>query len=54
MCSKAKLDPTKLWRKRLGHINYKDFVHLVNTKRLKGIPRLSGIIFSKIKIYLRT
>ena len=33
MCSKVKLDPTKLWHRRLGHINYRDLVHLVNTKK---------------------
>ena len=42
MCSRAKLDPTKLWHKRLGHINNRDLVHLVNTKRVRDISRLSG------------
>ena len=26
----------------LGHINYKDIVHLVNSKKVIGIPKLSG------------
>ena len=42
MCSRAKPDPTKLWHKRLGHINYRDLVHLVNIERVRDIPRLSG------------
>ena len=42
VCSRAKLDPTKLWHGRLGHINDKDLVHLVNTEKVRGIPRLSG------------
>ena len=42
LCNKAKLDPTKLWHRRLGHINYRNLVHLMNTERIRGIPRLSG------------
>ena len=42
VCSRAKLDPTELWHRRLGHINYRDLVHLVNTKKVRGIPKLSG------------
>ena len=42
MCYKAKLDPIELWHRRLGHINYRNPVHLVNTEKVKGIPRLSG------------
>ena len=42
MYSRAKPDSTKLWHKRLGHINYRDLVHLVNTERVRDIPRLSG------------
>ena len=42
VCSRAKLDPTKLWHKRLGHINYRDLGHLVNTEKVKSILRLNG------------
>ena len=42
MCSRSKLDSTKLWHSRLGHINYKDLVHLVNTEKVRSMPRLSG------------
>ena len=42
MFSRAKLDPTKLWHRRLGHINYRDLVYLVNTEKFRGIPKLSG------------
>ncbi|KAL6315981.1 hypothetical protein AAG906_014906 [Vitis piasezkii] len=42
MYNRAKPDSTKLWHKRLGHINYRDLVHLVNTERVRDIPRLSG------------
>ena len=42
VCSKAKLDPTKLWHRRLGNINYRDLVHLVKTKKVRDIPKLSG------------
>ncbi|KAL6348133.1 hypothetical protein AAG906_039581 [Vitis piasezkii] len=42
MCSRAKLDPMELWHRRLGHIIYRDLVHLVNIKKVRGIPRLSG------------
>ena len=27
---------------RLGHINYRDLVHIVNNDRVRGIPKLSG------------
>ena len=33
MCSRIKLDLTELWHRRLGHINYKDLVHLVNSTK---------------------
>ena len=36
VCSKAKLDPIELWHRRLGHINYRDLVHLVNTEKVRG------------------
>ena len=42
VCSRAKLDPIKLWHKMLDHINYRDLVHLVYTKKFRGIIRLSG------------
>ena len=42
VCNRAKLDPIKLWHKRLDHINYRDLVHLVYTKKFRGIIRLSG------------
>ena len=42
MCSGTKLNPTEVWHRRLGHINYRDFMDLVNTKQIGGIPRLIG------------
>ena len=42
VCSRAKLDSIKFWHKRLDHINYRDLVHLVYTKKFRGIIRLSG------------
>ena len=42
MCSKVKLDRTKLWYRRLGHINYRNLVHIVNNDKVRGIPKLSG------------
>ena len=42
MCTSAKLDLTKLWHRRLGQINYRDLVHLVNSEKVRGIPKLSG------------
>ena len=42
VCSKANLDPIELSHRRQGHINYKDLMHLVNSKKVRGIPRLSG------------
>ena len=42
MCSRAKLDLIELWHIRLGHINYRDLVHLVNGKKVRSIPKLSG------------
>ena len=42
MCSREKLYPTEFWRRRLGHINYRDLVHLVNIEKVRGILRLSG------------
>ncbi|KAL6312376.1 hypothetical protein AAG906_008048 [Vitis piasezkii] len=35
-------DLFELWHRRFGHINYRDFVHLVNIEKVRGIPRLSG------------
>ena len=35
VCSRAKLDPTKLWHRRLGHINFRDLMHLVNTEKVR-------------------
>ena len=42
MCNRTKLDPIELQHRRLGHINYRDLAHLVNTKKVRGIPKLSG------------
>ena len=42
MCSRVKLDPTRLWHRRLGHINYRDLIHLMNTEKVRSILRLSG------------
>ena len=42
MCSKVKLDSIELWHRRLGQINCRDLVHLVNIEKVKGILRLSG------------
>ena len=42
MCSRAKLDPTKLWHRRLTRISYKDLVHVVNSEKIRGISKLSG------------
>ena len=42
VCSKTKLYLTELWHRRLGHINYKDLVHLVNNEKIRGILKLSG------------
>ena len=42
MCNRTKLDPIDLQHRRLGHINYRDLAHLVNTKKVRGIPKLSG------------
>ncbi|RVX03527.1 Berberine bridge enzyme-like 1 [Vitis vinifera] len=42
VCSREKPDPIELWHRRLGHIIYRDLVHLVNIKKVRGIPRLSG------------
>ena len=33
MCSRAKLDLTKLLHRKLGHINYRHLVHLVNSEK---------------------
>ena len=37
VCSRVKLDPTELWHRKLGHINYRDLVHLVNSEKVRGI-----------------
>ena len=42
VCSRAKLDLTKLQHRRLGHINYRDLLYLVNNEKVRGIPKLSG------------
>ena len=42
MCSRIKLDLTELWHRKLSHINYKDLVHLVIVKKVRGNLRLSG------------
>ena len=42
VCSRAKLDVTELWHKRLGHINYRDPAHIDNKDLLRGILKLSG------------
>ena len=42
MCIWAKQDLTKLWHRRLGYINYRDLMHLVNSEKVRGIPKLSG------------
>ena len=41
MCSRA-LDANELWHKILGHINYRDLMYLVNTEKVRGIPKLSS------------
>lgn len=42
VCSRAKLDVTKLWHRRLGHMNYRDLIHIANKDLVKGIPKLNG------------
>ena len=42
MYSRAKLNPIELWHRRLIHINYRDFMHLVNIEKNRRIPKLSG------------
>ena len=42
MCIRAKQDLTELWHRRLGYINYRDLMHLVNSEKVRGIPKLSG------------
>ena len=42
MCNRKKLYPTEFWHRRLGHINYRDLVHLVNIEKVRGILILSG------------
>ena len=42
MRCREKLNPTKLQHRRLSHINYRHLVHLANTEKVRGIPRLSG------------
>ena len=41
MCSRTKVDPIELWHRRLGCINNRDLVHLVNSEKVRGILRLS-------------
>ena len=40
--SRAKLDVIELWYRRLGHINYRDLVHIANKDLIRGILKLSG------------
>ena len=40
--SRANLDVSELWHRRLWHINYKDLVHIANKDLIKGIPMFSG------------
>lgn len=40
--NRAKLDITELWHKMLDHINYRDFVHIMNKEWVRGILKLSG------------
>ena len=40
--SRAKLDVLGLWHRRLGHINYRDLVHIANKDLIKGILMFSG------------
>ena len=42
MCNKAKIDLTELWHRRLDHINYRDLMHLVNSKKVRGIYKLNS------------
>ena len=42
VCSRAKLDVTELWHRKLGHINNGDLVHIANKDLIRGIPKLSG------------
>ena len=42
LSSREKLYHIELWHRRLGHINYRDLMHLVNTKKVRGILRLTG------------
>ena len=41
VCSRTKVDPIELWHRRLSRINNRDLVHLVNSEKVRGIPRLS-------------
>ena len=38
VCSRAKFDVIELWHRRLGHINYRDLVHIANKNLVRGIP----------------
>ena len=40
--SRVKLDVLGLWHRRLGHINYRDLVHIANKDLIKGIPMFNG------------
>ena len=42
LCSRTKFDVTKLWHRRLRHINYRDLIHIANKDLVKVIPKLSG------------
>ena len=41
-CSRAQFDTTDLWHRRLGHINYRNLIHIANKERVKGIPKLKS------------
>ena len=42
VCNRANLNLTKLWYRKLGHINYRNLMHLVNNEKIRGIPKLNG------------
>ena len=42
VCCRAKLNVTKLWHRRLHHVDYRDLVHIDNKELVRGILKLSG------------
>ena len=42
VCRGAKLDVIKMWHRRLGHMNYRDLIHIANKDLVRGIPKLNG------------